>query len=194
MNRLITAVFALLVAMPLPALAQGAYIALSSQEDGGNCSIVSASSGVVRVHIVVLDANNISAIQFAAPQPACWTNAALLSEDITTELVIGDTQDPVRGLSAAWGTCLQGTLHVGTLSFFATGPAPDCCDYPILKAQDDGFPEIPGPIAVVCLEDSLAVEGVPVTATINPTPSCDCTQGPLAVEESTWGRVKALYR
>jgi hypothetical protein len=35
--------------------------------------------------------------------------------------------------------------------------------------------------------------GVGATAIVNPDLSCPCESPPVAVEETTWGRVKALY-
>jgi hypothetical protein len=192
MNRLLSAVALVCVLTCGSAWAQGTgVIALSATPDGTACGIVDVAAGFVDVHIVVLDVTDFSAIQFVAKKPDCWTDAVWVSEEINSLLWIGNTQDPVGGMSAAWGDCLDGPIYVGSIRYMTSGGAPACCDYEITKATSDHYPEIPGPIIAVCPDFHIA--GVTANAVINPQPECSCLQA-LAVEESTWGHVKALYR
>jgi len=171
----------------------GAKIALSTTIDGASCNIAN-TSGIVEVHVVVLDVTNFDGIQFMAPKPDCWTGAIYLEEEVHGLLFIGDTQDAEIGLSVVWGSCggggLTGPIHVATIRYQTMGMAPTCCPYPILKAKYDAHPEIAGPIIVVC--DPIRIAGVTVDAVINPEVGCMCAVS-LPARETTWGAIKALY-
>jgi hypothetical protein len=170
-----------------------AKIALSTSVDGAECAIVDAA-GITEVHVVVLDVEGFDGIQFAAPKPDCWTGATYLDEEMHGLLSIGNTQDTEFGLSVIWGACgdggLTGTVHVATIRYQTTGQAPPCCDYQILKVKWDNYPDIPGPIIVLC--DPLRIAGVTVDAVINPNPNCPCA-APTPVTPSTWSAIKAMY-
>lgn len=192
MRRLQATLFVALVCAWSSAWSQtGGKIVLAGSSDGSTCSIVETGPGFIEVHVVVLDVVGLSGIQFAAPKPDCWTDATWVSDDVPVGIFLGDTQDPVGGLSVAFGACLDAPVHVATISFFTTGAGTQCCSYPVLKATGDLHPEVDGPIVVLC-SDPTHVAGVPVDAVINPDPSCPCL-APVSAEETTWGRVKALY-
>ena len=184
-----------------PAWSQG-RIALMGSADGTVCSIQDAAPGIVEVHIFVFDVVGLAAIQFAAPIPACWSGATWIGDTIDTQVVVGNTQDPVLGVAIAWGDVapctseggggLNSPVHVGTMMFSASGQATPCCAYPIVKASGDLHPEVDGPIVVLC-SNMMEVAGVGVEAVINPEPNCSCLT-PVPIEETTWGAVKALYR
>jgi hypothetical protein len=192
MKTLSAVVCAMLICAWSPAWSQtGGKIVLGGSADGSECSIVESGAGVIEVHVVVLDVVGLSAIQFAAPKPDCWTDATWMSEDVPVEVFLGNTQDPVGGLAVAFGACLDAPVHVATIYFFTTGTGPQCCSYPVLKATGDLHPEVDGPIVVLC-SDPTHVAGIPVDAVINPDPSCPCLS-PVSAKETTWGGVKSLY-
>jgi hypothetical protein len=195
MKRLLTFICVALICASGAVVAQAAgKIALSTTVDGAGCNIFN-TSGIVEVHVVVLDVENFDGIQFAAPKPDCWTGATYLEEEVYGLLFLGDTQDTRLGLSVVWGSCgkggLTGPINVATIRYETMGIAPVCCPYPILKAQYDAHPEIAGPIIVVC-EDPLRVAGVTVDAVINPEVGCMCAVT-LPTHETTWGAIKSLY-
>jgi len=168
-------------------------IALSTTADGTGCNIAN-TSGIIEVHVVVLDVTNFDGIQFMAPRPDCWTGATYLEEEVYGLLFIGSTQDTEIGLSVVWGSCgsggLTGPIHVAKITYETSGMAPACCPYPILKARYDAHPEVAGPIIVLC--DPMRIAGVTVDAVINPRPGCMCALAAPA-QTSTWGAIKALY-
>ena len=192
MKTLFAVVCAALVCAWSPAWSQtGGKIVLAGSSDGSTCSIVESGPAVVAVHVVVLDVVGLSGIQFAAPKPDCWTDATWSYEEVPVPVFIGNTQDPVQGLSVAFGDCLDAPVHVATIYFFSLGNGAPCCSYPVVKATGDLHPEIDGPIVVMC-SDPMNVAGVPVDVVINPDQSCPCLS-PVSAEETTWGGVKALY-
>ena len=197
-RRLLALACAGLLSASGPAWSQG-RIALTGSADGTVCSVVDIASGIVEVHIFVFDVVGLTAIQFAAPKPACWSGATWIADNIDTPVIIGDTQDPIGGLSIAWGNCtsdggggFDSPVHVGSMTFFTSGQAPPCCLYPVIKASGDLHPEVDGPIVVLC-SDMTEVAGIGVEAVINPQPECSCLT-PVPIEETTWGAVKALYQ
>lgn len=192
MIRAVTILCAALVCLAGTAFAQtGGTIALAGTPDGSSCSIADTGPGVVEVQVLVLDATGVAGIQFAAPRPDCWAGATWLYDTVPVGLTIGDTQDPELGLSVAFGACLDAPILVGSMTFAVSGQAAPCCEYPVIKATGDLYPEINGPIVAVC-PMPLHVEGVTASALINPTPDCTCQQI-VPVHESTWGAIKALY-
>jgi hypothetical protein len=75
--------------------------------------------------------------------------------------------------------------------FLTSGETVSCCSYPALKA-DDLHPEFPGPIAADCDEGLVGVDAG-YGGIINADDTCPCSF-PVPTEETTWGRVKSLYR
>jgi hypothetical protein len=192
MKRFTVIVIAAVVCVSLPNPSQSGKIALSGTPDGSDCSVIDTGPGVIQVHIVITDIDNVAGVQFWAPTPECWTGAVWMEDNIPYPTFIGDTQNDFWGLTIGLGDCLNSPIYLGSMSFLTQGQGAPCCDYPILKANNDGYPEIEGPIIAVCPEP-LQVAGVTVDAIINPEPECAC-QLPVPVQETTWGAVKALYR
>ncbi|UCH84194.1 MAG: hypothetical protein JSW50_00455, partial [Candidatus Latescibacterota bacterium] len=99
---------------------------------------------------------------------------------------IGNSQ---TGVAIGYGTCLESPVHPLTINYFVQSPPTEsCCYYPVLPD-----PHVPsGEIEVVdCNNELVYAEGG--VAVLYPTSNCLCEGGVVAVEESTWGRVKALY-
>ena len=89
-------------------------------------------------------------------------------------------------LETAYGACLVGTVHVGTLSYFAAGLSGACCEYPIAANSLTGVL-----VHVNC--DPVADPNItPLSNTINGDASCPC--GVVPTENATWGAVKSLYK
>jgi hypothetical protein len=196
MIKLIAVVGMVLICLAGPSWSQTTgRIALTSSADGSDCAILDGVAGNVEIHIVILDVMGVAGVQFAAPIPDCWTGATWVSDNIQY-LIIGGTQDPVGGLSIAFGACLDGPVYVGSITVFTLGQCPSCCPFPVIKATNDHYPEFPGPIVAVCGENwstDMYIAGVSVDAVINPDEQCPCATT-IPVETTTWGAVKAVYR
>jgi len=193
MRKVIIAVV-VLVLIPVVASADIiGRIGLYTDQIGTNCMIEDSAPGVVEIYIVVdRIVSGISAIQFAAPVPGCWTGATWLADVWPWDLVIGDTQFRNPGGVAIWMSCHGQTVYIGKMLINAQGSAQPCCEYPIVKA-DDGHPEVPTPIVTDCQVPNAALHGIqPSSAVVNGDASCFCFLA-IPVETATWGRVKSLY-
>lgn len=162
----------------------GGVIGLYADIAGNDCNIVQATPALKHVYVVHTLAVRVSGIEFAAPKPACWTNAMWLSDQDIFPVTIGNTQ---TGKSLGYGVCRTGTIHATTMAYFVHNPPTQfCCEYPVLPAPYNPSGQVQAADCVGGVID--AVGGVSM---VNPTPDCYC--GGVRVEESTWGRVKALY-
>jgi len=167
-------------------------ITLTGDAQGLECSISDVSPGYVEVHIWAHDAD-LLAIQFAAPAPDCWKGATWVADHVPVGIYIGNSQDYLgSGLSVAFGVCVESPVYVGSISFNVQGRGGNCCEFPVLKAQNDGYPGIEGPIVVTCA-DPNHVAAVTASAFVNPTAQCACTAS-VPADDTTWGQIKAMYQ
>jgi len=97
--------------------------------------------------------------------------------------------DPLTGVEIVYGQCLTGPIHILTMTYLCQGLTPPC-GYMSVVGHPNGAP--PGLIAVDCSgETHLDVQGY--TSYVNNDGSCPCVS-PIPIQETTWGRVKALYQ
>jgi hypothetical protein len=137
-----------------------------------NCNIMDSSSGLLPMYCVITNTAGVTAVQFAAPKPACMTSM-YLSDTNLFSVTVGNSQ---TGVSVGIGTCQGGSIHVVTINYFAMGTTPPCCEYPT----------IPDPLApsgeiefVDCSFNLMLGDGV--TNTVNGNAGCPCPIGGLAV-------------
>jgi hypothetical protein len=153
---------------------------------GTNCNIVTTAPGLKSVYVLHTRTDGATACQFSAPKPPCWTNAVYLSDTDLFPVTIGNSQ---TGKSLGYGTCRVGTVYLIAINYFIQGaPAQFCCPYPVLPD-----PQVPSGRIEIVNCDFITLYGYGATAVVNPDASCPCESPPVRVEESTWGRVKALY-
>ena len=165
-------------------------IELFADQGMSNCELAFNGPNIYQVHMFHTGPDAAIACQFMAPKPACWTNA-IWTGDTLPFLSLGNSQ---TDLSLSYGACLQPPIYLGTINYFVSGPGTSCCPYPVLPALTS---PIPGRIAVFdCAlpnSNTLAADAGQQVM-INPNSSCPhCELGPVAVQETTWGRIKALY-
>ena len=169
-----------------PASQIGGLIGLFADPQGTNCNFLYGGPGLLAVYVVHTRTVGATASQFSAPIPACWTNALWLSDTGIWPINIGNSQ---TGVALGYGTCQVGPMHIYTINYFVQGPpAGTCCYYPVLPDPHVASGEIE---VVDCNGNSVYGEGG--TASLYPTANCMCEGGTVRVEETTWGRVKALY-
>jgi len=123
------------------------------------------------------------ASQFAAPAPPCMTGVTWLADYPQYLVAIGNSQ---QGIAIAYGVCSASPIQVLTIQYFASGLSQTCCMYPVIPSM--GAPS--GQIEVVDCSETL-LWGSGLTSSVNADETCMC--GAVKVEESTWGRVKAIY-
>lgn len=153
------------------------------------CTLAGNGVGPTSIHAFLIGPTGTTAVLFAAYIPACWSGATWLG-DVLAEpwLTLGTTQED-GGLSVAFGECRSLPLYLGTVNFFGVAGSP-CCEFPV--THPTVWQNFATPAQVVdCDFTEHDASGGRVI--VNADSSCPCDQ-PLAAEESTWGRVKALYR
>jgi hypothetical protein len=138
--------------------------------------------GILNIYVVHVWHSGVTAVDFSAPSPPC--NLAIYLADVPIwPITLGNSQ---TGVVVGLGSCYPAPTHVLTMQFFAQGLTPPCCKYKVLP--DPAVPS--GQIEVIdCTANLLFATGG--TAIINPGPDCGCD---VPVQETTWGKLKAMYR
>jgi hypothetical protein len=176
----------------VPTMAQD-RIELYADQQRSSCSIVEPlSPPIVQVHIFLTGPVGATAVRFTAPKPACWVGATWLGDAlIPGEINVSNSQSD---WSIAFGHCtVPGEpYYIGAISYLISNQALPCCvvsaypSYPNDPAQSFEFVDCD--FAEHTLDPTKSI-------VVNPSESCGCQSGStLAVEASSWGRLKALYR
>jgi hypothetical protein len=140
--------------------------------------------GLITVYVLVTNSiDGTTAAQWMMNIPSAWS---LLGQTSPFQTVIGD---PLSGIAVAYGQCLTGDFLILTINFLGDGGSPPCSFISIVP--DPTAPS--GQIEIVdCRADpekwpfALLGQGI-----VNDDGTCGCT---TPIQESTWGRVKALYQ
>jgi hypothetical protein len=162
----------------------GGSFGLYVDVQGTNCNIVDTEPGLLSIALVHTTPDGATASRFAAPIPACMTGAVWISDTAAYE-VIGNSQ---TGVVVPYGSCQTGRAHILTINMIVEGTSETCCYYPVLPDPNVGS----GRIEVLDCSETI-VFGIGEFSVVNGDISCPCG-GPVPVEETTWGSVKALYR
>jgi len=159
-------------------------IGLYADAQGTQCNIVDNATGLLPIYVVHVASVGAGGYAFSAPKPACMVGAIFLSDTDPFGMFLGNTQ---TGVVIPYGPCETGPIHVTTMNFFAFGTSEPCCSYPVL-----GHPDFDptNPLVFDCANQAYLAQGL--TATINGNATCPCGY-PVPLEETSWGRVKALY-
>jgi hypothetical protein len=172
-----------------PAIAQD-RIELYADRNASSCAIVEpVSPPIVQVHVFITGPVGATGVRFTAKKPECWVGATWLGDALEPgELNASNSQ---YDWSIAFGGCTvpNEPYHIGAISYQISGQALPCC---IVTAYPSA------PLGYFVFSDCSFVEHTlePTrTIVVNPNESCGCRSGfKLAVEETSWGRVKSLYR
>jgi hypothetical protein len=167
-------------------------IALYADPGRESCELVDVFPGVVQIHLFYEGDLGAQSVYLAAPTPECWTDAVWVGDVIMDQwrAGYGDTHDVTKGALILLLGCERGPLYLGYMSFQALGRGEACCAYEIVGTEIEGPPGV-----IDCTGDNFVVMETG-DLVVNPGPGCACVNGNIivAVEEQTWGRVKALYR
>ena len=159
-------------------------IGLYADSQGVQCNLVDTAGAVLPIYVVHVSSAGSAGCQFSAPKPACMVGAIWLT-DVVPFFELGNTQ---VGVTFGYGTCKTGPIHVTTMIFFGYGTSEPCCQYPVLPDPYAPQNEV---LVVECDNEVVAAGGL--VGIVNGNASCPCGY-PVAVEETTWGNVKALYQ
>jgi hypothetical protein len=168
------------------ASAQAGQIQLYADPGLVSCSLPDA--GVFHVYVYHINTSGATASQFSVV-PQGGATVSFLGSTSPFPLVTGS---PPTGIAVAYGSCLgaNGPFQILDLSYIGFGTSP-VCSY--LLVTDDPRADPPDIGVTDCMGTPNLLSGDGSTATINADVSCPCVT-PLPVEDSSWGKIKALYR
>jgi hypothetical protein len=159
-------------------------IGLFADMAANQCNITVPLGSVFSVYVVHTSTDGATASEFKVTNP---TSATLIStgNDLGNSLFIA-IGDPYNGVSVAYTICATGTFVVYNMKFLATAAQPDCVYMSIVPDPGEAN-------GIVKIADCgfIELEATSGQAILNPTASCDCD---VPTQETTWGKVKSLYR
>ncbi|MDH4337488.1 MAG: T9SS type A sorting domain-containing protein [Candidatus Krumholzibacteria bacterium] len=149
---------------PRPAAAQSS-IGIYSDVSGSSCSLSDNGQGFINGYVVVRPGQEgVSAAQFSAPPPPCFTGTYVGDQQAPGTLVLGNSQ---TGVSVSLLVCSATPTHVLTIQYFGYGTTPACCEYPVLPDPAEDSVKI-----VDCFFNETAAAGV--VGRVNADGSCPC--------------------
>lgn len=191
MKRILLTVLCVIV-LATPAFVQASNIgnvAFFADDQGLSCNFNDNTTGLVSVYI--LHVNNVdgaTASQFYIVPVGGPTMSFLAGSAPAGYIALGDAFESTMGLSVAYGGCINSSSFlIYTLSYFASGTSPACSRLTFAAPTSVAEGEVIG------ADCSFAQIPMPLNGQliINPDQSCQCN---VATEETTWGKVKSLYR
>jgi len=172
-----------------PAHAADDVIAFYTDASMTSCELVDQAPALVQIHMFHTGTLPTAFVGFYAAPPACWTGATWLGDIVNPAFRVGSNTQASTGIVIIYTGCLTPPQYLGYMNFAMAGAGQACCMY----GASDPPNENDDLSAFGC--STTAPEERPAIArpiVINPDASCPCVS-PVAVEETTWGKVKALY-
>ena len=184
MKKFVLTILAIAVAAS-PAFAQVGDISAYADGAGTSCNIVDAAPGIITVNVIHKHTVGGTASQWGI---FLGGGSTLTFTGLTAApgmLMLGT---PPTDVSVAYGGCVTGDFLIATVGYFGAGSSPPCS---FIAFAPSPLSPLPGEVAMVeCDFETVSV--VPTgQANINPNGTCQCD---VAVNEATWGGIKALYR
>lgn len=174
---------AVLALFASPALAQTGSMGFASDAVGSSCNITVPTGVPFTIYVVHKSTDGATGSQWRFDPATAHANliATGNSAGPASLLTIGS---PAAGISIAYGGCVSGDLHIWTFNYFTVVGVPNCT-YLFITAD-------PIPNKVISVDCNFAeIEVDPGEGIMNPDGTCDCVVG---TQQSTWGKVKSLYR
>jgi hypothetical protein len=169
---------------------------LFADQASTQCQLSDAEPGLKFVYVFLNGPISATGVGFSAPRPACWLGASWATDILPApRAVAGNTQTDIFITLYGDGDvnfCKETPVLVCTMLFVTSGTALPCCKIsvaPIAKPIASYLPLY----YFNCNNFNEQPLAVGRSVTINDDASCPC-ELPVAVESSTWGRVKSLYR
>ena len=173
---------AALIALAAPPV--GAYdtgsIGVFSDPSAGSCNITDVAA-IVNVEVVLVNSAGATHVSFAVEE-ADGVRMTYAAETIHFNLKLGDTRE---GIQITFAACRTGTVHLATLRYSGTGTTTACEEIRVVPHPDVGSVRI-----YDCEQNPYTTPGGGF-AFVRNDGACGCD---VATEESTWGRIKSLYR
>ena len=184
---------ALLASFCPNARAQTVKIDLYSDANRTSCELSDQGTALRTIYLFAMGTSSISGLRLYAPKPDCWIGASWIADILPQPAgTLGNSQ---TDWNISYGICRTPPALAGQINYLATGGSLPCC---LASAKDPGniTDEVGNVIHRFVWYDCAFGEHTlqpGQSLVINPDNSCRC-QSPLAAENSTWGRVKSLYR
>jgi hypothetical protein len=158
-------------------------IDLFADVDMSACGLVDDREGVVSVYAFHMASEGVTAVEFSAPLPECWEGATWVGDYVPSPfLSLGNSQS---GLSIAYTRCEEPPIYVARIDYLTTGAAQTSCIYQVT----------PDATRMADCEFEMHNVAPGSHVVINPSPSNPChVSPPTPARETTWGRVKAMFR
>ncbi|UCG53348.1 MAG: hypothetical protein JSW58_07285 [Candidatus Latescibacterota bacterium] len=154
------------------------------------CLLYDTSPGLMTVTVLHVNSQGATGSRFAAPMSSCMHLVTWLSDTAVFSGTVGNSQD---GVSIDYDQCITGNFQILTINYFVQGYTEECCWYGI--EPDPGASS--GQVEVVDCEDQV-VFVLGMDDLINSSANCACLMPPfcypVAIESSTWGKIKALFQ
>ncbi|NIM20510.1 MAG: hypothetical protein GTO51_09815 [Candidatus Latescibacteria bacterium] len=188
MRRTLLIVAGLLLVASM-AVAQTGKIQIFSDLGLTSCNFTDPGSGIVFVYIYHINTGGATGSQFRVEQVdgACMSYLAFQSP---FSIVIGNPED---GIAIPYQVCLGalGPIELLTISYFACeGGSPPCSRLTITPDPVADPLEI---LVVDCQMPPNLLVAPGSDAWINDDGNCPCPQ-PDPIEDTSWGKIKSLYR
>ena len=142
-----------------------------------DCNV--SPAGQVTVYIGHTNSSGATASAFRIDHPPTFL---FLGEQQAQGLKIGSSE---TGVGLSYNTCLAGTFLILTVNYFDQGTG--ICDWMTILG-DQTHPS--GQIALVDCDQNSVRYDQGGQARVNPDLSCTCN---VPINETSWGRIKALY-
>jgi len=156
------------------------WIGVFADQNGTDCSLQDSGPGTVTYYVVQVGSQGATASEFKI-ETSGFTGV-YVGKTSPFPLIIGD--DPMTGISIAYGACLTGPIHILSLTYTIDGSTPPCSWIRVVPHP------VSGDIGTVdCNNDLLSARGL--TSYINNDGSCPCS-APATV--TTWDRVREVMR
>ena len=169
------------------ASAQVGTIQLYADPQLAACDLI--DQGVFSVYVYHINTSGATASQFSVV-PRDGATVSFLGQSSPFPLTDGSAP---TGVAVAYGSCLgtNGPIELLTLTYVGAGTSP-ACSY--LEVAEDPRAIPPDLLVVDCLLPTpLQLTGNSSILRFNADGTCPCVV-PVPVEDTSWGKIKALYK
>jgi hypothetical protein len=180
-----------ILAMASMVFAQAGSIGVFSDPAATSCDITDAAAGLLLVYVVHVNAPAATGGQFMVEVDAGFTGS-YLSEAVTAPyLKIGTCAGPTAtGCAIAYGGCIASPANmILTIQYFGSGTSTPCAMFHIVE---DPSADPPGIYMTDCADPPNLLIATGGEAIVNfDGVNCDACNVPN--EETSWGKIKAIY-
>jgi hypothetical protein len=163
-------------------------IGLFADEGASSCSVYDIIPAfVITIYVVHVHTPGAAGAQFMVDHWSWGANLTVLVETVTPPYIhVGNSE---TGISIGYGgMCVPAPNMILTISYLGSGQSLPCSYILVMPAPTAGPPGI---YVTDCATPPNLLNATGGALLVNPMLDCNCS---IPVEETTWGRVKALYQ